>query len=177
MWIIRGLDVSKDDNFFENIRLENGSPLRLFDLDLAHRTFGFHAPTLFCTINYFLCDEPGFMIAKADTHLYTRTSKHIMQIPPSFIITIPKKLVHPGDHTYISDEPTIGHFYQNSSGKCMFQRPLRVWKGNPDWEVPDKRNIEKWFKKGQREMGMHWKNHWKGTGDEERWSFGEDNVS
>ena len=32
------------------------------------------------------------MIAKADTHLYTRTSKHDVLIPPSFFIAIPKKM-------------------------------------------------------------------------------------
>jgi len=93
LWIICRLGVSKDDSFFENIRLEKGSPLCLFDVDLAHCTFGYDAPTLFCTIKYFLCNELGFMIAKADMHLYTRTSKYAAQIPPSFFIAIPKCLV------------------------------------------------------------------------------------
>ena len=33
LWVVRGLGVSEDDSFFKNIRLEKGSPLRLFDLD------------------------------------------------------------------------------------------------------------------------------------------------
>jgi hypothetical protein len=90
LWILCTLGVSKDDNFFENVRLEKGSPLRLFDLDLAHHTFGFDTPSLYCTIAYFVRDEPRFMIAKADTHLYTRTSKHDVLIPPSFFIAILK---------------------------------------------------------------------------------------
>jgi len=118
LWVVRGLGVSKDDSFFENIRLEKGSPLRLFDLDLAHHTFGYDASTLFCTIECFLRDELGFMIAKADTHLFTRSSKYVAQIPPFFIIAIPKHLVHPGDHTYTSNEATFGqHFHQKGSGK------------------------------------------------------------
>jgi hypothetical protein len=95
LWILHRLGVSKDDNFFENIRLEKGSPLRLFNLYLARRTFSFDTPSLFCTIDYFLHDEPGFMMAKADTHLYTRTSKHDVLIPPSFFIAIPKKICSP----------------------------------------------------------------------------------
>ena len=129
LWIICRLGVSKDDSFFENIRLEKGSPLRLFDLDLACRTFGFDAPTLFCTIECFLRDELGFMIAKADTHLYSRTSKLVAQIPPSFLIAIPKHLVHPGDRTYTSNEATFGqHFHQ----KDLSRQWKRYWKTMSD---------------------------------------------
>ena len=120
LWVVRGLGVSKDDLFFKNFRLEKGSPLCLFDLDLACRTFGYDALTLFCTIECFLRNELGFMIAKADTHLFTRSSKYIAQIPPFFIIAIPKHLVHPGDCTYTSNEVMFGqHFHQKGSGRRL----------------------------------------------------------
>jgi hypothetical protein len=104
LWVVCGLGVSKDDSFFENIRLEKGLPFCLFDLDLAHRTFGYDAPTLFCTIECFLRNKFGFMIVKADTHLFTRFSKYVAQIPPFFIIAISKYLVHPGDRTYTIEQ-------------------------------------------------------------------------
>jgi hypothetical protein len=43
LWVVCGLGVSKDNSFFKNIRLEKGSPLHLFDLDLACHTFGYDA--------------------------------------------------------------------------------------------------------------------------------------
>ena len=129
LWVVDELGVSKDNSFFKNIRLEKGSPFRLFHLDLAHHTFGYDTLTLFCTIECFICNELGFMIAKADTHLFTRSSKYVAQIPPSFIIAIPKHLIHPGDHTYTSNEATFGqHFYQKGSGKCVCQFSPRAWK-------------------------------------------------
>jgi hypothetical protein len=76
LWVVRRLGISKDNLFFKNIWLEKGSPLCLFDLDLACHTFGYDASTLFCTIECFLHDELGFMIAKANTHLFTRSSKY-----------------------------------------------------------------------------------------------------
>jgi hypothetical protein len=172
LWIIHELGISKDDNFFENVRLEKGSPLRLFDLDLACRTFGFDAPTLFCTIDYFLRDELGFMIAKADTHLYTRTSKYAAQIPPSFFIAIPKRLVHPGDRTYTSDKVTFGqHFHQKDSGKRVFRLPPREWERNPGWGISDMKGIERWFQQGQKEMSRRWEKHWKTMHEGDEWSF------
>ncbi|KIM78357.1 hypothetical protein PILCRDRAFT_11335 [Piloderma croceum F 1598] len=177
LWILCWLGVSKDDNFFENVRLEKGSPLRLFDLDLACCTFGFDAPSLFCTIDYFVCDEPGFMIVKADTHLYTRMSKHNVLIPPSFFIAIPKKFVHPGNHTYINKEGTFRHLYQKVSGRQVLQLPRRDWERNTDWLVSDKRSIKMWFEKGQRKMCRQWRNHWKAMSNEEKWSFEEEYKS
>jgi len=35
MWILTQLGVSKNDYFLEDIKLERGSPIRLFDLDLS----------------------------------------------------------------------------------------------------------------------------------------------
>ena len=118
LWIVTQLGVSKNDHFLENIKLEKGSALRLFDIDLSLRTFGYTSPTLFCTINHFICDELGFMIAKANTHIFSKTSKyHILMPPPSFTIAIPKQFVCPVDRTYKSNQATFGqHFYQKPSG-------------------------------------------------------------
>jgi hypothetical protein len=162
LWVVRGLGVSKDNSFFKNIRLEKGSPLCLFDLDLARLTLGYDAPTLFCTIDYFLRDELGFMIAKADTHLFTRSSKYVAQIPPFFIIAIPKHLVHPGDRTYTSNEATFGqHFYQKGSGKHVCQLPPRAWEGDVELEVFDEGEIEWWYQQEQKGLSRQWRRHWK----------------
>ena len=131
LWIVHKLGVSKDDEFFKDIKLEKGSPIRLFDFELANYSLGCDSPTLYCTIDYFLCDKFGFMIAKADTHLYTRTNKYIALIPPSFYIAIPKKLVHPVDRTYKSEEMTFGqHFHRTRSGREVLQVAPREWEGN-----------------------------------------------
>jgi len=91
LWIVTQLGVSKNDHVLENIKLEKGPALRLFDIDLSLHTFGYTSPTLFCTINHFICNELGFMIAKADTHLFSKASNyHILTPPPSFTIAIPK---------------------------------------------------------------------------------------
>jgi hypothetical protein len=62
--MVTQLSVSKNDHFLKNIKLEKGSPLQLFDIDLSLCTFGYTSPTLFCTINHFISDELSFMIAK-----------------------------------------------------------------------------------------------------------------
>ena len=166
LWVVHGLGVSKDDSFFKNIRLEKCSPLHLFDLDLARHTFGYDAPTLFCTIDFFLRNELGFMITKADTHLFTRSSKYVAQIPPFFIIAIPKHLVHPSDRTYTSNEATFGqHFYQKGSGRCVCQLPPRAWEG--DLEVFDRKEIERWYQQEQKDLNRQWKRYWKTMSDEE----------
>src|SRR5882762_4096356 len=66
LWIVTQLGVSKNDHFLENIKLEKGSALWLFDINLSLRMFGHTSPTLFWTIDHFICDELGFMIAKAN---------------------------------------------------------------------------------------------------------------
>jgi hypothetical protein len=173
LWIVTQLGVSKSDHFLENIKLERGSPLRLFDIDLSLRTFGYPSPTLFCTIDHFICDALGFMIAKADTHIFSRTSKYHPQTPPpSFTIAIPKRFVHPADRTYDGNCATFGqHFCQKPSGRRVFQLPPRDWEGNPDWEVPGKKDIEGWYRKEQREMAKRWKAHGKDMATKEEWSF------
>jgi hypothetical protein len=168
LWIIHRLGVSKDDLFFENIRLEKGSPLHLFNLDLARHTFGFDAPTLFCTIECFLRDELGFMIAKADMHLYSRTLKVVAQIPPFFLIAIPKCLVHPSDCTYTSNEATFGqHFYQKGSGKRVCQLPPRAWEGDLGLEVFDKQDIKRWYQQEQKGLSRQWRRYWKNMSSED----------
>jgi len=81
LWIVTQLGVSKNDHFLENIKLEKGSALWLFDIDLSLRTFGHTSPTLFCTINHFICDELGFMIAKANTHIFSKASNYHILTP------------------------------------------------------------------------------------------------
>ena len=173
LWIVTQLGVSKNDHFLENIKLEKGSALRLFDIDLSLRTFGYTSPTLFCTIDHFICDELGFMIAKADTHIFSKASKyHILTPPPSFTIAIPKQFVRPADRTYKSNQATFGqHFYQKPSGRRVFQLPPRDWEGNPDWEVPGKKDIERWYRREQREMAKHWEAHGKDMANKEDWTF------
>src|SRR5882762_298540 len=39
LWIVTQLGVSKNDHFLENIKLEKGSALWLFDIDLSLRTY------------------------------------------------------------------------------------------------------------------------------------------
>jgi hypothetical protein len=53
----------------------------------------------------------------------------------------------------------------------MFQLPPRDWEGNPDWEVPGKKDIERWYGKEQREMAKHWEAHGKDMANKEDWSF------
>jgi hypothetical protein len=82
LWIVTQLGVSKNDQFLENIKLEKGSPLRLFDIDLSLCTFRYTSPTLYCTINHFICDELSFMITKTDTQRLPNTI-HRCPLPPS----------------------------------------------------------------------------------------------
>jgi len=110
------------------------------------------------------------MITKADTHLYTRTSKYAAQIPPSFLIVIPKRLVHPNDYTYTNNEATFGqYFYQKGSGKHMCQLPPRAWEG--DLEVLDEQGTERWYQQGQKDLTRQWKRYWKDMGDEDEESL------
>jgi len=97
---------------WKNIKLEKGSALRLFDIDLSLHTFGHISPTLFCTIDHFICDELGFMIAKADTHIFSKASNyHILTPLPPFTIAIPKQFIHPAYRTYESNSATSGQHF------------------------------------------------------------------
>ncbi len=172
LWVIHRLGVSKDDHTFEHTKLRKGSPIRLVDIDLARRSFGFNTLCVFGTIKSYDHCEPGYVIAHLDTHLFSTTSKPAAQIAPSFTIAIPLRYI--GDHEEVGDtrSATIGQrCLQGRTGSATVKRPLREWERNSGWIHPSKRKIEQWYREEQARMSKGWEAQGKDLKTTSEWTF------
>ena len=163
--------MSKDDHTFEHTKLCKGSPIRLVDIDLAHRSLGFNTFCVFGTIKSYACVEPGYVIAHLNTHLFLTMSKPATQIAPSFVVGIP--LWYIGDHEEVSaGSATIGQrCLQGRTGLTIVKRPVREWEGNPSWVHPRKCEIEKWYQEEQARMSEGWEAQGEDLKTTSEWSF------